>query len=383
MAFTNRYAFLDSTRGLAVFLAVLIHAVRSFGYDFTPGQDLIFLITRTATPILLIVFGVMVEIVYLRKLREGVAVVDMRKRLIQRAITCYLLYLAVGLTALASGKIGLEQALRMAVSLAPAPLAQILFLYAILLAGLALLLPAMARWGAGAMLAVGALGWAMKLALAPLLGAEGYGLVAILGIGKGFAPAIVLCPILVAFGMLIGERLTGRRRAIWPLGIAGAAVLAVGLAINDKGLLRFAEEFIQIYRWTNHPLYYAYGITAASMALLGFHLAWRQGGGPVARICARLGQHALFFYVAGNVALNLVPDRQAPDLEVIVLTAGFMALLTLVSLDRAAQRSVIAWVSGGVFRQIQRIYDGWVRELAGRISAMMPAGGTFKPSASA
>ena len=141
MPVSQRDAFLDSTRGLAVFLAVLIHAVRSFGYAFSPEGDLVFLLTRTATPILLIVFGVMIETVYLRKLREGRGLEETRQRLLHRAITCYLVYLMVGLAALLAGKVAVGDLGQMAVSLSPVPYGQILFLYAALLTLLACCLP--------------------------------------------------------------------------------------------------------------------------------------------------------------------------------------------------------------------------------------------------
>lgn len=101
----GRYSFVDVHRSLAILLAICAHAVNSWG--ITAGLEdaefaLIRTITRAANPSFIFMFGMMLELVYARKIKQN-GINSVAPRLVQRGFQCYLGYVLTFIAALIVG----------------------------------------------------------------------------------------------------------------------------------------------------------------------------------------------------------------------------------------------------------------------------------------
>ncbi|HWL75013.1 MAG TPA: heparan-alpha-glucosaminide N-acetyltransferase domain-containing protein, partial [Burkholderiaceae bacterium] len=104
---SRRISGLDTARALAIFLAMSSHGFIHFGVWPLLDSDLALLLhlfTRSATPVFIILFGMMLELVYLKWLLAGKRT-DCWRRQVSRAIQCYALYLCVVVAGVAGGKL--------------------------------------------------------------------------------------------------------------------------------------------------------------------------------------------------------------------------------------------------------------------------------------
>lgn len=330
----GRIDAIDSARGIAVLLATVSHAPLQFAAEV----DHVRILTRTATPAFMIILGATLGIVYLRRLRaapDASARSATVGRLIARMLLCYVLFGMITFAAVLTGKLEPDRGVAAMLFLWDGRFGAILRTYAVLFAPVLLALPLRMRHGAAAVLWAAAGAWALKF------GADGLGLAPlgplldILGHSYGYGPAVLPGLTFVAFGMLVGEALTGRRD--WS---AAAALLAAQAAAIGPGPL--AGMILDHHRWTNDPLHYAFGIAAMSLVLLILRGLWQRPApdpGSRSRSLARLGRDTLFVYGFGNVALNLLPVHEGGADAGLGLTAAFLFALCAVSLDAFGLRS--------------------------------------------
>jgi len=330
-----RYQSIDAVRGLMVVLAMLSHSILQFHPDFRALVPL----TRTATPGFVILFGIMLELAYMRKLRAGGAPAAVDRRLIGRMVLCYLLFCLISLAAVVTGKLDLVQGLRSVTFVGAGRFGVILKIYAVLFLIVVLISPWLTRYGADLLIAMAALGWLLRAVVdAGMRAAEIdiYAVSFVVGSGRGFGPAILPSLTFLAFGMALGEALSGHRgRARAAAGLALAAAL-VGLEVAGNGP-RGALEALLAARWLNQPLYFAAGIVTTSLYLAMAAWLWRRARvDPVSRGLADLGRQTLTVYAGGNVALNLLPLYRGGDAVTgAALTGIFMAVLLTAALLRA------------------------------------------------
>ena len=92
---SKRENFIDFTRGFAILLALASHSFYVFGYENTFGdvQVLKKSVTRFATPIFVIVTGIMLELVYLRKAQKSLYLKSASWAWLIRSVQCYGAYL--------------------------------------------------------------------------------------------------------------------------------------------------------------------------------------------------------------------------------------------------------------------------------------------------
>ncbi len=336
----QRFSFIDSSRGMAVFLAMLSHAFIHFAgfVDFPDGAVwLRSIMTRTATPTFLVLFGIMIELAYFQKSRAGGDITAARNRLFHRMLTCYLLYVAVTLAAVLTQKLTLAQG-GIAISFrGTGRFADILKIYAVMFFLVALTYPIGLRRGAVFFLAVAAVGWGIKFYLDSLELAKFTPTQFLFGYGRGGGPTILPGFTFVGFGLLIGEAISGRRRPIWgALGFALAALI-VSIGMLNYGGIGFGWRIILELRWVNHPYYYAYGCVVAALSLAIFYTLWRFWPAPSRYVStAFVGRDTLFFYGFGNIALNMLPTYRGADPEnALIFIVAFMLGLTLVAICKA------------------------------------------------
>jgi len=340
----KRIAGLDTARALAIALAITSHSFIHFGvWPLLDGDAglLVRIMTRSATPTFIILFGMMLEIVYLKLIRR-----DERpgcwQRLLTRAIQCYLLYLCVVLAGVAGGKLAPVEGLKAALFLSQAYFANILKFYSLGLLGGIVLVELRARFGLGAAVVAAAAIWAaypLIKALPPMPHGIAHLASFLIGAGAETGPAVLQGMSLVALGMVLGWAVgalggddpTGRRRAALLLaGLAALAAAGTALLFANDGLRGALERFTDYgYRGANHPGYYILGSTLA-MAVIGACLAVAE------RLPERLlslvnvfGISSLFAYAFGNVMLNLLPPLRSGLATGIAATACFLAALYL------------------------------------------------------
>ncbi len=277
------------------------------------------LLTRSATPTFIILFGMMLEIVYLKMIRRG----DRKAcwtRLITRAIQCYLLYLCVVAAGIVGGHLSPTEGAKAALFLSQAYFANILKFYSLGLVAGILLVELRARFGLGAVAAALLVIW-LSYPLIQALPAFPHSVrhlaSFLIGAGAETGPSVLQGMSLAALGMFLGNAAGGlwsdetqqRRRSRRLLGainfLVAAAVAALLLSL---GLGPTLDGFIDFsFRAANHPGYYILG-SAVAMTLIACCTlaAAAMPRHALARVNV-FGTSSLFAYAFGNVVLNLLP----------------------------------------------------------------------------
>lgn len=311
----RRVKWIDDCRGTALVLAFLSHLFIAFQLE--PGYPLSFvtkLITRAATPAFLVIFGIMLEMVYLRQARGLADLGPVRLRLLNRAIDCYVVFAAITLAAVVGGHLSTRQGLSALIYLGEGRFGIILELYALLLVGFAMALPMVLRWGWIGLLGLSTIGWITRHGLNTLEAPEWYPLQFLFGYGTGFGPSILLGLVFVAYGILVAQALSQPRKRATVLIFVTVCGTIVALGVDRLGLQGFATALVTDFRWSNHPGYFGTGIITSSLLLC---LSWwlQRRSGPPSRSLSleSIGQNSLFVYGAGNVLINLVPRLSLPS----------------------------------------------------------------------
>lgn len=383
---------LDTARAVAIALAMLAHACFHFGlWPQLPEAALTTLraTTRAATPTFIILFGMMLEIVYLKMVRRG----DRRAcwtRLLTRAIQCYLLYLCVVAAGIAGGHLSASQGFKASLFLDRAYFANILKFYSLgLLAGIALL-ELRVRFGLVAVAVVMAAIWACYPAIKALPPVpEAFELLAsfLIGAGDETGPSVLQGMSLVALGMLLGngatgllseeaaERAAGRRLlAVVVIGIA-AALGALLLVLGPGQALTMFVEFR--FRAANHPSYYVMGSAAALAIIAGSTALAARVPRPLLATLSVFGTSSLFAYTLGNIVLNLVPKHYGGLSSGLMLTGAFLLCLYGATLyfqmaQRAADRAATHSLAAHLGRISDRLRQGTARAAALCIDRLLP-----------
>ena len=369
---SSRLHFIDSVRGLAVIMAMLSHAI----YEFGKGFLFLMPLTRTATPAFVILFGIMLEIVYLRRIRTGTESALIETRLLSRMITCYVLFAAITLAAFLTDRLNVRPTLKALLFLDDGYFGIILKIYTVLFFIVVLLFPWLKRHGAVVFLQLAFVAWTSKFLLETFFPESPYVVSFIVGNGEGFGPAILPSMTFLAFGMAFGESLSGRRGPLlWSL-LLVLAVVVNTFVLSHLGTLAEIRDTWVAARWSNRPVYFAIGICSTSLFLLIFWLTWcRDRVDPVSRFTALMGRQTLFVYGAGNIALNLLPRYSGQD--PVIASALVMIFLTLL-LGLAWIRSVRPdWLNRlgmGIPSKVSRAYEPAVDRCAGTIRKVLRMG---------
>lgn len=370
-ASSRRLSYIDSTRGAAGVLAILGHLssdqFRFVDYGILAGINIF---TRMATPMFMTLFGVMIALVYLPRLAGSQADEDaVVRRLMSRMLTCYIIFGAITLAAMVSGKIRPDKALEAMLFVNAGRFGEILKIYSVLFFVIVLTLPLLKRFGLSWLVGLAAIGWGLRYVVAAVAGPGNYPLQFFTGYDGGFGPSVLLSFTFVAFGAAIGEAVTGRGSRFLPGAIAVAALLSLVVATWWLGPYALAHGVgTYEFRAVNHPLYYTYGIAATSGALLLFGWIWAAGvlKAP-ATLLATIGKRSLFFYGFGNLALNLLPVYEGSPAIGILLSAIFLVVLVALTLDLARDDSRLDRLSGGFLSEFKIRYDAGMHDMLNRL----------------
>lgn len=320
----KRLQFIDVARALAIALAMLAHGMITFGgWDqLGEGAPYVQLFTRTATPLFIFMFGMMLEIVYVRRMsRSGLQPVS--RRLLVRSMQCYVGFIATAAAGWIGGNLSGAEFLSTFIFLEDAQFGNILRFYSVALLLAIPLLWARKRLGAWVLVATIAGIWAGDLLLQPYKGVSFgfYDHWISIGLGTGAiwgGPSVWHGTTFMLAGMLLASALTewrerGLKKFYKTAALFSLAPLSViGWLVAESSLTHVAGNFasVGVYRAANHIGYYAIGTFACIVILVALaHLI------PLKRKLPDwthsflvLGYSSLLSYTLGNIILNLVPS---------------------------------------------------------------------------
>lgn len=360
MTASPRIVGIDVARSIAIFLAMGSHVwatARVGGFFEGPTVDVLRLLMALATPTFIILFGTMLELVYLPRFvpgkRRGIS-----SRLLSRAIQCWLLYsLSVLVLFFTRPDYSFLFSLSTILMLGVTPFTDILKFYAIVLALAPLLLLLRIRFGVVPLLIPAIAVHLLHPVLRALPSPESYGLPKALdrlamfvsGIGDAQlgGPSVLHGATLVIFGMILGRVLTGDgsetsdptakllRRARWMFISSAFVLLLAVLLVGDETLHELGNMAM---RMDSHPLYFIFGIlgaytlTAASILLTP--------ASKTSEKFAFLGRTSLFVFAFGNMLLYAVLFDVTTKAQSVCLAIVLIVLITALSFwfDRASKR---------------------------------------------
>ncbi len=324
-----------------------------------PLVDVLGVVMALATPTFILLFGTMLEIVYLPRFAAGEQG-KVSARLISRAVQCWLLYcLSIAVLYVTAENYSLKFSIATMMLLGVTPFTDILKFYAVALAIAPLLLWLRNRFGLMPLVAAALLVHAcyplIRAIISPVdagLGAEADRLAMFLfGIGhaKLGGPSILHGASLVIAGMCFGAvmtRVLGRkaetnsRRPLWLLASAALVVtLTAPFSVTD-GIRQLGDMSM---RMDSHPLYFAEGM-AGAVAVTTFAVLATQSLPEEKRksieAFAFLGRTSLFTFSFGNMILYCVTAKPTTASSALTLTAGLLLLIVALSywFDRSARR---------------------------------------------
>lgn len=321
MANSRKIVGIDLARSFAMLLAMSAHALTVAGaHDYvmevaTP----VFIPVRLATPIFITILGVMLEIVYTKRLLQF-GVFEVSKRLFERAFLCWVLYALSNLPLLMTGRIGLGHYAGIVALIGTSPFTDILRYYTLIFFLSPLLLLIRIRVGSVIIMA----------ATAALLFTHSYfvmipapdGDIAhgsilrlidlVFGIGDGaVGPSIIHSIFFIATGMTLAPILRRPDAAVndgMQLRVGRLLCLLAALATGTILALYVGPEIVDIVgvttknlRNANHPFFFFNGALWSCIIIVLFSFVKFAGDGPFR--LTMLGQESLFTFAFGNAFL--------------------------------------------------------------------------------
>ncbi len=341
MSTRRRYLFVDVLRSLAIALALAAHAFNDFnvldhlsGLEYTALRSL----TRAAAPSFIFMFGMMLELVYARRIAAS-GLSPVVPTLLWRSLQCYFGYV---LTVLAGWVLGLfdwSHALQALVFIFGGHHGNILKFYTVALLVAIPLLALRDRMGLGLTLGVCFGLWL----LSPLLNA-----LATLPVGR-FGGILELGTQMIPYsltfigaGMWVGNSLrrpeTLSARFHLHVGLLLAVCAGgVGLLMLQSSPSAVLYSYLDYYEYRDsyHIGYYLLGLLQAlGLCLLFFHLVpyGRTSLSPGSPLLT-FGRASLLSFTLGNIVLNVLVGRVfSTGYDGLVFTVGVLGLVLVLAL---------------------------------------------------
>jgi len=321
----NRLNFVDVARAYAIVLALFAHSMVTFGGFSSLGDfdSLAKLFIRFATPMFVFMFGIMLELVYVKRARLN-GVQSVVRRLVLRSAQCYAGYQLTVVASFLGGYLTAGEASRALLLLDTSHFGNILRFYSIALLLAIPLIRARLHWGVRVYGLLLILLWIVPKPLEGTLAAASFGsyesLAGLLfGIGAApVGPSVWHGMTFVLAGMLVGTSLTGwnapgfRLRAFYASSAVVMAItaLVVLVLVRESSPIDVARNFANLrYRTQNHIGYYAVGILGSSfmLVILSRVVPLETPLADWAAVPLTLGTSSLLSFTLGNIVLNLLP----------------------------------------------------------------------------
>jgi surface polysaccharide O-acyltransferase-like enzyme len=390
---------LDLSRTVAIVLAMFAHVLTTTGSLKYVLEEMapLMVVVRTSTPMFIVLFGVILEVVYRQRAEKG-GIRPVATRLIERALLCWVLYALANVPLLFTGQVSLPYYLLTALLLGATPFTDILRYYTILFALAPLILYARIRWGVLPLLA----GAVLLMAFHPLLAAipepnlpVADGVTTrmvdlIIGIWDGaVGPSVLHSLLFVVVGMTIGIALKSeqlgvqsRRQTNITLGslISFLAISAMASIWIGPEEVNWSNVATKTLRNANHPFYFFSGALVSALTITALRGISSAGSGVFRG--TMLGQRSLFTFAFGNAVLYVVNGPYTMTFPAGLLASTVLLLVIFICsgiYDYIEPRE--AQASGGVLRKfgsrlLHRIIDPVNRSI-GKVAAWLTAQGRF------
>ncbi|SFN64917.1 hypothetical protein SAMN05216224_108133 [Thioclava dalianensis] len=369
-----RIVGIDVTRSVAIFMAMGSHALiaaNAYAFLHGPGIDTLRFAIQMAPPIFIILFGTMLEFVYVPRARAG-KFEQCSARLVSRALQCWVLY-AVSVLVLwrVDPQVSLLYSISTILMMGITPFTDILKFYALALLLAPLIIGLRLRFG---LLPIALVAVAVHLVF-PILHAipapKEFGFpkeinrLAMFFFGIGDAklggPSVLHGLSLVVFGMVFGSIFSARsngpalsastlERKAWYV-LAGAGTLAlVQLFVIDRETIHGIAN-MQL-RMESHPIYFLSGVIWAYFTTALLILVTLKARFIPERFwesCNFFGRTSLFTFSFGNMAFYILRGHPDTLQQSLLLTLLGLVVVTLMSFffDRYARRGgrFAAWLA--------------------------------------
>lgn len=328
--------------------ALLSHVLGHFGVWDVLGENTrlyLRLFSRGATPGLLILFGFMIELVYVRHAKQKGFSFSIQ-RMMYRVILCYLAFILIASIGFLTGLGSLRSFLGNFLLVSPAINANIFAIYFFVLLLMMPIIAVRLRFGVNALLAIVSAVWLVdSLALTPLGSPFAYSSDTLeylanffVGVGDSWGPSIFHSLTVTLFGMVLSNAFVERsRKSLSRLAVfAGLAFFIVCLEISKIGWITFLGNIADYtaYRAHNSIVFYAYGILFSLTLML---LAWSLNKilfSVIRHPVTYLGARTFLYFLLGNMILTAFPRTISIDLLTallifVLLTSLCYALIKL------------------------------------------------------
>lgn len=341
----NRLLFIDVARSVAIVSVLVNHALQAFQGFVMMGLQAelrLRLITRNSLPLFVFMFGMMLELVYLRKWQANGGAKPAR-RLIVRSLQCYLGYLASVVAGLLAGLTAPKGTLKAALFLANAQLGNVLRFYAIALLLAIPILYLRNRFGRGILVGLLVVIWGayplIESLQVPRASILSFPLGMVFGpLGHLVGPSVLQGLTFVLAGMLCGSALANwRENGLAPfrrttLLVVTTAAIPVLYLVSQSSISEVAWSFAGFeWRPMNHPGYYSIGVMNCGLLLITLSYLFPTGREISPRVDRLLlfGRSSLMAFTAGNVILILLKGHVAPN-SALTMAAAILLFLVAV-----------------------------------------------------
>lgn len=291
------------------------------------------LVTRTATPAFLILFGIGLARTYAGR-AEAKNLGTLHSRFLPKALTIYIALALTQICALIGGKSGILDTANALLFMSNGRFIDILALYCLLYAAMPLIIKLIESIGSSAAYLMVLLPWALW----PYLHSsenEVYLLSFVFGLGSKVGPSLIYAISLCLFGYSLGAYSKNKSLSSLPFILSAVAILVLGFSVYELGYKFVASGIADIsLRSANHPVYFAYGALGALFILGISHLISNVTKDTEnAKLIFGLGANSIFSFTFGNMILNLGPNPKLPLTLGLASTVFFMVGLTLITYD--------------------------------------------------
>lgn len=340
---SKRIYFVDFARSFAIMLALTDHGMNDFhiweNYS-TKVFTAMKVLTTSATPTFILLFGMMLEIIYLGKLRRS-GIRKTASGLVNRSFQCYVGYFLTTVAGVIGGFKHLKGAFAEVIFFGNNHFGNILKIYTLLLLVAIPLVWFRNKYGIRWTVMVGFAPWLLYPVLqwlTPLHGNIGIFTSSMFGFGGQGGPSIMLSLSIVTTGMLIAsfisfEQKGAFQRKTWAvIGTFGLAALVVFLI---EPLKEIREKYTtNFYRDNNNVIYYIFSTTLGlTVALISSYLI------PIGSHISKathtflaFGRSSLTAFTVCNIILNLTAITilqyyQWNELSIVVFVGGIFIIL--------------------------------------------------------
>jgi hypothetical protein len=313
----ERVYFVDFARSYAIFLALFDHSLNDFNiWENYPFEQyaVIKLFTSSATPTFLFLFGMMLELIYLKRLKEK-GLSSIRPQLIKRSFQCYLGFMLTSLAGLIGGYLTVKGFVGTSFFAVNNHYGNILKIYFVLIIMAMPLLLFRKKYGIWITVIICCSYWFVYPFTKNVEFTNGnisIFMSAIFGIGGSGGPSVFNSLSIVGIGMLSASFIDFKNKWKFPkMNLLLLIVLfsLLGITLLNVPWHEFIDNyFTNTYRSNNHPIYYLVALILAIIHVLVFSslIPLNVKLKPWTIHLLVFGRNSLSAFTIGNIILNLI-----------------------------------------------------------------------------